>query len=69
MEFDMSSDFPDAGTADPFRARRRFVQGQALGGVVAGLGLWPRASWALKGPGNPEVLAAPTSTSSSARRR
>ena len=27
-------------------SRRRFVQGLAAGGAVAGLGLWPRASWA-----------------------
>jgi CopA family copper-resistance protein len=54
----MSSDFPDAGTAGSFHhSRRRFVQGLALGGAVAGLGLWPRRSWALKGPGNPNVLA------------
>ena len=54
----MSSDFSDAGTAGPFRcSRRRFMQGLALGGAMAGLGLWPRASWALKGPGNPNVLA------------
>src|SRR5690606_32402852 len=38
-------------------SRRRFVQGLAAGGVVAGFGLWPRASWALKSPGQPSVLA------------
>ena len=27
-------------------SRRRFVQGLAAGGAIAGLGLWPRASWA-----------------------
>ena len=54
----MSSDFPDFGTASAFRcSRRRFVQGLALGGAVAGLGLWPRSSWSLKGPGKPDVLA------------
>ena len=38
-------------------SRRRFVQGLAAGGAIAGLGLWPKPSWALKGPGNPNVLA------------
>lgn len=38
-------------------SRRRFVQGLALGGAVAGLGFWPKASWALKGPGQPNVLS------------
>ncbi len=38
-------------------SRRCFVQGLAAGGAVAGLGLWPKLSWALKSPGQPEVLA------------
>ena len=38
-------------------SRRRFVQGLAAGGAVAGLGLWPRASWALLSPGEPTVLS------------
>ncbi|WP_372363561.1 copper resistance system multicopper oxidase (plasmid) [Xanthomonas sp. NCPPB 3583] len=38
-------------------SRRRFVQGLAAGGAVAGLGLWPQSSWALKGPGNSNVLS------------
>ncbi len=38
-------------------ARRRFVQGLAAGGVLAGLGLWPKAGWALRSPGQPVVLA------------
>jgi CopA family copper-resistance protein len=38
-------------------SRRRFVQGLAAGGTALGLGLWPKASWALKGPGNANVLA------------
>ena len=38
-------------------SRRRFVQGLAAGGAIAGLGLWPRSSWALKGPGNTNVLS------------
>ncbi|UNK44035.1 copper resistance system multicopper oxidase [Luteimonas sp. S4-F44] len=37
-------------------ARRRFVQGLALGGLAAGLGGWPRPSWALQSP-NSRVLA------------
>ncbi len=39
------------------QSRRRFVQGLAAGGVVAGLGLWPRPSWALKSPAGNPVLA------------
>ncbi len=38
-------------------SRRRFVQGLVAGGAVAGLGLWPKLSWALQGPGNPNVLS------------
>jgi CopA family copper-resistance protein len=38
-------------------SRRRFVQGLAFGGAVAGLGLWPKAVWALKSPGQPSVLS------------
>ena len=38
-------------------SRRRFVQGLAAGGAIAGLGLWPKSSWALKGPGNTNVLS------------
>ena len=38
-------------------SRRRFVQGLAAGGAIAGLGLWPKLSWALKGVGNSNVLA------------
>ena len=38
-------------------SRRRFVQGLAAGGAIAGLGLWPKLSWALKGAGNSNVLA------------
>jgi CopA family copper-resistance protein len=36
-------------------SRRRFVQGLATGGALAGL--WPRQLWALKSPGYPTVLA------------
>ncbi len=38
-------------------SRRRFVQGLAAGGAIASLGLWPKPSWALKSPGNNNVLA------------
>jgi CopA family copper-resistance protein len=49
----------DAGRAGGPRhvSRRRFVQGLAAGGAIAGLGLWPKPSWALKSPGHVEVLA------------
>ena len=40
---------PADGLLQP--SRRRFVQGLAAGGAIAGLGLWPRTGWALKGPG------------------
>ena len=45
--------FHDAGrgAAGPVSPpRRRFVQGLAAGGAIAGLGLWPQRSWA-SGPG------------------
>lgn len=49
----------DAGSAGGPRhvSRRRFVQGLAAGGALAGLGLWAKPSWALKSPGQTEVLA------------
>jgi len=47
---------PDSGSVrSPMR--RRFVQGIAAGGAVAGLGLWSRPSWALRSPGQAEVLS------------
>lgn len=53
----MSSDFSGAGSGALSRpSRRRFVQGLAAGGVVAGLGLWPKASWSAAAPGRPVVL-------------
>ena len=54
MSFDSSGTPPDC-LSKP--SRRRFVQGLAVGGAVAGLGLWPKPVWAVKSPGNPEVLA------------
>ena len=47
----MSSD--SFGRAEGLSApsRRRFVQGLAVGGAVATLGLWPRSSWAVKAEG------------------
>jgi len=38
-------------------SRRRFLQGLAAGGVLAGAGAWSRPAWALKSPGQPMVLA------------
>jgi len=38
-------------------SRRRFIQGLAAGGAVAGLGLWPKQGWAQKAPGNHNVLS------------
>lgn len=38
-------------------SRRQFVQGLAAGGAMLGLGLWPKQSWALRSPGQNEVLA------------
>ncbi|HZF97733.1 MAG TPA: copper resistance system multicopper oxidase, partial [Pseudoxanthomonas sp.] len=52
--------FTDAGnpaSVPALASRRRFVQGLAAGGAMAGLGLWPSQSWALKSPGQTEVLA------------
>ena len=40
----------------PLPSRRRFVQGLAAGGVIAGLGAWPKPSWALQSAGMPTVL-------------
>ena len=53
----MSSD--SFGRAEGLSApsRRRFVQGLAVGGAVATLGLWPRSSWAVKAEGVPNVLS------------
>ena len=54
----MSSDAFGRNVDGSFQpSRRRFVQGLAAGGAVASLGLWPRLSWALKGPGYQNVLS------------
>ena len=54
----MSSETSGRGPNGAFvPSRRRFVQGLAAGGAVAGLGLWPKPTWALKSPGNANVLA------------
>ena len=37
--------------------RRRFLQGLAAGGAMAGLGLWPKSSWAVQAQGVPSVLS------------
>lgn len=49
----MSFDRFDGGVL----SRRRFVQGLAAGGAAAALGLWPKNSWALSGPGNTNILS------------
>ncbi|MBZ4039043.1 MAG: copper oxidase [Lysobacterales bacterium RIFOXYD1_FULL_69_11] len=41
----------------PAPSRRRFIQGLAAGGAVAGLGLWPKPLWAVKSPDQKNVLA------------
>ena len=51
----MSSDFDHDRPRVP--SRRRFVQGIAAGGAIAGLGLWPRPAWAIGTPGQPGVLS------------
>lgn len=53
----MPSDVPDVRPGHAGLSRRRFLQGLAAGGAVAGLGLWPRSAWALKSPTQPVVLA------------
>ena len=54
----MSSDSFGRNASGPFSpSRRRFVQGLAIGGAVAGLGLWPRQGWALQSIGNRNVLS------------
>jgi CopA family copper-resistance protein len=51
----MKSFFPSSATD---LSRRRFVQGVALGGTAAGLGLLlPSNVWALTSPGHPTVLS------------
>jgi CopA family copper-resistance protein len=54
MTFDSSGFGPDAL---PKPSRRRFMQGLAAGGTIAGLGLWPKQTWAIKSPGQPVVLS------------
>jgi CopA family copper-resistance protein len=53
----MSSDVPGRRVGGFQPSRRRFVQGLAAGGAIAGCGLWPRPSWALRAPGQPQVLS------------
>jgi CopA family copper-resistance protein len=50
--------FPSgSGGGLPSPSRRRFIQGLAAAGAVSTLGLWPKPGWALRSPGQPEVLA------------
>ncbi len=53
MTFDSSGLGPDAL---PKPSRRRFIQGLAAGGAIAGLGPWPKQTWAMKSPGQSTVL-------------
>ncbi len=55
----MSSQHPYGRAADaPLQpSRRRFVQGLAAGGAIAGLGLWPHRGWAQTSLGNSNVLS------------
>lgn len=43
--------------SEPDPSRRRLLQGLAMGGVAAGLGLWRSPVWALTSEGQPTVLA------------
>jgi CopA family copper-resistance protein len=42
---------------DALASRRRFLQGLAAGGTLAGFGAWPRPSWALQSAGEATVAA------------
>ena len=54
MSFDAGGKQPRV----PFKvSRRHFVQGLAAGGAIAGFGLWPRPSWAVKSAGIPNALS------------
>ena len=53
----MAFDASGRRSGDPLiPSRRRFVQGLAAGGAVAGLGLWPKPGRAWNGPGQGQVL-------------
>jgi CopA family copper-resistance protein len=52
----MTSDASDRGPV-PRLSRRRFVEGLAYGGAIAGLGLWARPVWALKSPNEASALS------------
>ncbi|MDQ3286807.1 MAG: copper resistance system multicopper oxidase [Pseudomonadota bacterium] len=53
----MSSDPGVPSDALPAPSRRRFVQGLATAGALTGIGAWPKPVWAIKSPGDPEVLS------------
>ena len=44
-------------TEAPHLTRRRLVNGLALGGAIAGLGLWRPPVWAQAGPALPTILS------------
>jgi CopA family copper-resistance protein len=53
----MSADFSFRHTNLALLSRRRFVQGLAAGGALAGSGLWPRPLWALRSADELQVLS------------
>ena len=54
----MAFDSSGSGTGGPIKqSRRRFVQGLAAGGAVAGLGFWPHRAWTQHSHGQPNVLS------------
>src|SRR5688500_17945970 len=58
MESSMSLDAFGKHAGVSFKlSRRHFVQGLAAGGAIAGFGLWPKPSWAVKSAGIPNVLS------------
>ena len=48
---------PEYPPLDPCPSRRTFVKGLAIGGAVAGLGLWRPSAWAASDVGRPPTLS------------
>ena len=48
---------PEYPPSDPCPSRRTFVKGLAIGGAVAGLGLWRPSAWAASDVGRPPTLS------------